>query len=273
MKDGLTGTVPAYFFGRDGCDISGMLSGRRAAVFLDFDGTLTPIQNDPAGSVLSEEGKRCLHALADSGRHHVSLISGRGMNDLKSRVGIPNICYGGNHGLVISGGGMEFVHPGALAAKSLIDKAAGRLAREAGRFEGALVERKRFTVSLHYRMVDRQAVPQVKRAFHKVAAELSEDGRLTVIKGKKVLELTPDLSWDKGKAVMWILDQLKDSVLAIFIGDDFTDESAFKVLKRKGITVRVGKSKRTLASFYLKDYRETFRLLKSIQTIDGREKV
>jgi trehalose 6-phosphate phosphatase len=272
MKDNLTGTGSAYFFGRNGCDISRLLSGRKIALFLDFDGTLTPIREDPAESVLSEEMKGCLHGLANS-RHHVTLLSGRGMNDLTSKVGISNICYGGNHGLVISGKGLQFIHPGALTAKTLIDEAAGRLGKEAERFEGAWVERKRLTVSLHYRLVDKQAVPKVKRAFHRVAAEFSENGQLTVIKGKKVLELTPGVSWDKGKAVLWILDHLKDSVLAIFIGDDLTDESAFKVLKRKGITVRIGKSKRTLASFYLKDYRETFRLLKSIQMIDGREKV
>jgi trehalose 6-phosphate phosphatase len=264
MKDSLTGTGPAYFFGRDGCDITGMLSGRKAAVFLDFDGTLTPIRDDPAASVLSEEARGCLRGLADSGRHHVTLLSGRGLNDLKSRVGIRNICYGGNHGLVISGKGMEFTHPGAVAAKPIIDKAARRLGHEAERFEGAWVERKRFTVSLHYRLVDRRAVPQVKRAFHKIAAEFSKYEQLAVIKGKKVLELTPDVSWDKGKAVLWILNRLEDSVLAIFIGDDFTDESAFNALKRKGITIRVGNSKRTLANFYLKDYRETSRLLKTI---------
>jgi trehalose 6-phosphate phosphatase len=273
MKDNLTGTGPAYFFGRDGCDIAGMLSGRKAAVFLDFDGTLTPIQKDPAGSVLSEEAKGCLRGLAGSGRHHVALLSGREMGDLKSKVGIRNICYGGNHGLVISGEGMQFIHPGALAAKPLIDKAARRLGKEVERFEGALVERKRFTVSLHYRLVDKQAVPQVKRAFHKVASEFSENEQLAVIKGKKVLELTPDVSWDKGKAVLWILEHLEDSVLAIFIGDDLTDESAFNVLKTNGITVRIGKSKKTLASFYLKDYRETLRLLKTIQIADCREKV
>lgn len=273
MKDNLTGPGPAYFFGRDGCDISKMLPGRKVALFLDFDGTLTPIQEDPSASVLSEEARECLEELANSGRHHVTLLSGRGLNDLKSKVGIRNVCYGGNHGLVISGEGMEFTHPGALAAKPLIDNAARRLGKEIELFEGAWVERKRFTVSLHYRLVDKQAVPKVKRAFHRVAAEFSENGQLTVIKGKKVLELTPGVSWDKGKAVLWILDHLKDSALAIFIGDDLTDESAFKVLKRKGISVRIGKSKRTLASFYLKDYRETFRLLKSIQMLDGREKV
>jgi trehalose-phosphatase len=273
MKDNLTGTGPVYFFGRDGCDISRMLSGRKAALFLDFDGTLTPIQDDPAASVLSEEARGCLRGLADSGLHHVTLLSGRGLNDLKSKVGIRNICYGGNHGLFISGEGMEFTHPGAVAAKPLIDKAARRLAREVERFEGARVERKRFTVSLHYRLVDRRAEPQVKRAFYKIAAEFEEDGRLRVLKGKKVLELTPGVSWDKGKAALWILERLEDSVLAIFIGDDITDESAFKALKRKGITVRVGNLKRTLANFYLKDYRETSRLLKTIQTMDGREKV
>jgi len=88
---------------------------------------------------------------------------------------------------------------------------------------------------------------------------------LTVIKGKKLLELIPDVSWNKGKATLYILQRLKEDYLPIYIGDDQTDETAFKALCRRGITIRVGKSKKTLADYYLKDHREVLRLLKQIQ--------
>lgn len=207
-----------------------------------------------------------MQSLSNSNRHHVTVLSGRTLVDVKSRVGVPNICYGGNHGLVISGEGLRFVHPGALRAKPIIEEAGRRLEKQiVASFEGAWVERKDFTLSLHYRLVNQSAVPQLKRAFYRVAAEISRDNSLTVMKGKKVLELMPDIAWNKGNAVLWILDRLGDNYLPIFVGDDVTDETAFKALENGGITIRIGRSKNTFACFYLQDYRGTLRLLKTIQ--------
>ncbi|MDA8325796.1 MAG: trehalose-phosphatase [Nitrospiraceae bacterium] len=234
------------------------------ALFLDFDGTLAPIQQDPARCVLSGEARELLQRLADSGRHFVTVLSGRGFSDVKSKVGIRNICYGGNHGLVISGKGMAFVHPGALYARPVIDKAGRRLGKEIAGFAGAWVERKKFSLSLHYRLADKKDVSKIKKAFYRVATEFSGAGPLAVLEGKKVFELMPDISWDKGNAALWILDRLADGYLPVFVGDDVTDEAAFRALKERGVTVRVGRSKRTSARFYLKDYKETRRLLKSI---------
>ena len=97
-----------------------------------------------------------------------------------------------------------------------------------------------------------------------VANEFMEKKLLTVIKGKKVMELTPNVSWDKGSAALWILRQLKDKCLPIYIGDDQTDETAFKALNKKGITIRIGRSKKTAAEYYLKGHWEVPRLLKDI---------
>ena len=257
---------PVYFFGSDASDIASVLAGRKIALFLDFDGTLTPIQENPTQCHLSEEVRELLQSLANSDRHHVTVLSGRTLDDVKSRVGVPNICYGGNHGLVISGKGLQFVHPSALQAKPLIEEAGRRLEKHMAPFERAWVEKKDFTLSLHYRLVNQGRVRQLKMAFYKIAAEISRGSLLKVMKGKKVLELMPAIPWNKGNAVLWILDRLGNhSYTPIFVGDDVTDETAFEALENLGITIRMGRSKKTLVRFYLQNYQGTLRLLKTIQ--------
>lgn len=258
-------TGPSYFFSMTETDITNMLAGRKIALFLDFDGTLTPIREDPAQCTLSEETRELLQWFANSGRHHVTVLSGRTLDDVKWRVGVSNVCYGGNHGLVISGEGMQFVHPGALSAKADIDEAGWMLEKEMERFEGAWVERKNYTLSLHFRMVEESRLPELKSIFYKVAAEFLANGSLTVMQGKKVLELLPDIPWNKGKAVLWILQRLPGEYMPIMVGDDVTDETAFKTLEDIGISIRIARSSNTFARFYLKDYQETSRLLEIIR--------
>ncbi len=255
---------PVYFFGAEASSVSGTLPGRSIALFLDFDGTLVPIQKDPGRCALSGETKSQLQSLAGSDRHFVAVLSGRALSDIKSRIGIQNICYGGNHGLVISGKGMRFVHQEASRAMRAIDRAAQKLNKEITGFPGAWVEQKKYSVSLHYRLADKKAIPELKKIFHEVSAGFLRSKVLAVMKGKKVLELMP-ASWDKGLAVLWILNRLEGGYLPMFIGDDVTDEAAFRELKKRGITIRVGKSKSTLANFYLKDRQEVYRLLESIR--------
>jgi trehalose-phosphatase len=266
MKIRTRGTPPDYFFGTNGrvSRIQGALRNQKIALFLDFDGTLVPIQKDPAQCVLADETKGLLQSLANSSRCYVTVLSGRSIKDIKARVGMRTICYGGNHGLVISGKDMLYIHPGALLAKPVIDKAGRRLVKHIAGIEGARVERKQFTVSLHYRAVSKEAVPHVKKVFHDVAEEFRDEGPLTIMKGKKILELMPDISWNKGNAALWILQHLGDEYLPVFVGDDVTDETAFRALSRKGICIRVGRSEKTSAQYFLKDSREVPQLLQHI---------
>jgi len=119
-------------------------------------------------------------------------------------------------------------------------------------------------LSLHYRSVKKEKVILIKKVFQTVANEFIEEKRLNVIKGKKVIELTPNVPWNKGSAVLWLLKQLKDKCRPLYVGDDQTDETAFKSLHRKGIAIRIGKSKKTAANYYLKGHWEVPRLLTEI---------
>jgi trehalose-phosphatase len=239
--------------------------GQKIALFLDFDGTLVPIRKDPSQCVLAEEMKEQLKSLANSNRYYLTILSGRSLSDIKGMVGIRNICYSGNHGLIISGSDMTYIHPKALSAKPSIDKAARMLSNEVAGINGAWVERKKFTASLHFRSVLKKEVPSVKKAFYKIVSEFSGDRRLAVIKGKMVLELAPDASWNKGSAALWILNRLKGKYLPVYVGDDLTDETAFRALNKKGITIRVGKSARTVADYYLKGQRDVSEFLKRLE--------
>jgi len=255
-----------YFFSKDYLS-SFLRAKRKVALFLDFDGTLVPIQKNPDQCILSYKIKKQLELLRDSKNCYLIILSGRSLSDIKQKVGIKRIYYGGNHGLDISGSNVRFTHPKAIFAKPIINHIRQQLQKEIEDIDGAWIEDKKFTLSLHFRYVKTEDIPRIKKVFYNVVNKYSEKKLLAVIKGKKVLELVPDVSWDKGKAVLWILQRLKDKYLPVYVGDDHTDETAFKSLRKKGITIRVGKSKSTFAEYYLKGNWEISRLLKKIEYV------
>ena len=227
-------------------------AGRSFAFFLDYDGTLTPIVGRPDLAVLDPEMRAVLADLAATST--VAVVSGRGLADVRKLVGVPGLIYAGSHGFEIEGPaglsiqaehGTEFLP--ALDAMEVTLRAGLRT------IEGALVERKRFSVAVHYRLVAAEDQPRVETAVDAVLAEHPEfrKGR-----GKKVYELQPDIEWDKGRAVRWVIDALRlDSgkVLPVYIGDDVTDEDAFRALASDGlgILVRDGGAPLTAARYTL----------------------
>ncbi len=259
---------PHYFFEKHNKEyFLKVKPDQKIALFLDYDGTLVPIQQNPAKCILSDSIKKQLQLLAHSNRCYLAILSGRSLPDIKKRVGIRKIYYGGNHGLDISGPDVRYTHPKAQLAKPVVKNVKHLLKKDTEHIKGAWLEDKKFTLSLHFRSVDKKEVLSVKKAFYKVVAQFFENGSLSIIKGKKVLELVPDLSWNKGVATLWILKQLKDKCLPIYIGDDRTDETAFRELFKRGITIRIGKSKKTSADYYLKGQWEVSRLLQQIQEL------
>lgn len=252
-----------YLFSKE-CFPSFLRFKRRIALFLDFDGTLVPIQKNPAQCILSYKIKKQLELLRDSRNCYLTILSGRSLSDIKLKVGIKSIYYGGNHGLDISGPDLRYTHPKAVITKEVIDHIRQKLKKEIEDIDGAWLEDKKFTFTLHFRDVSTEDIPRVKKCFYNIANEYLEKKLFSIIKGKKVLEIIPDVSWDKGRAVLWILQRLKDKCLPIYIGDDQTDEAAFKALCMKGVTIRVGKSKKTSATYYLKGYWEIPKLLQQV---------
>ncbi len=237
-------------------EIRAWISGRRLAVFLDYDGTLTPIVARPELAILSDEMRMIVEKL--SRRCAVAIISGRARADVEKLVALKDIVYAGSHGFDIAGPPALGIHheEGALY-KPMIAGASAQLRGALAPIPGTLIEDKTYTVAVHYRLVDPARVGEVDKIVDQV---LKTYPKLRKAGGKKVYELRPDLDWDKGKAVTWLLKAMAEDdhpAAAFYIGDDVTDQDAFAALKGRGISILVADSKiPTLADYRLKDPEE-----------------
>ncbi len=226
------------------------LAGQRLAVFLDYDGTLTPIVSRPELAVLSDEMRATLRDLAAVCT--VAIVSGRDRRDVEHLVQIDSLVYAGSHGFDIVGpDGLDMQHEEGARHQPPLQDAADALERRVGDIVGALIERKKYAVATHYRLVADEDLPAIEHAVAEVAAR-HPDLRRTG--GKKVYELRPRIAWDKGRAVMWLvraLDLDAADVLPFYLGDDETDEDAFRALEQRGIGILVAEQPGDSRAHYL----------------------
>jgi trehalose-phosphatase len=255
--------IPQYYFEED--HSVAIHNKTCVALFLDFDGTLLPIQKDPARCYLSPDTKKLLESILGSRKSVVAILSGRLLSDLRKRLSVHGIFCAGNHGLEISGPGIRFTHKGARSAKPALDSILRNLQKQINGYEGVLIENKSYSFALHYRNAAKETVPFIRKLFYSVITKESAYAQFfTIMRGKKVLELLPRVSWNKGTAALHIMRKLDGKYLPICVGDDATDETLFKAFCKTGITIRVGPSRKTAARYYLKGQWEVSRLLKQI---------
>ena len=252
--------------------ITRRIAGRYAVLFLDYDGTLTPIVKTPDRARIPEQIKQLLKALSANSGCTLTIISGRCLKDIKKKVGLKNIIYSGNHGLEIQGPNIRFEAPVAQGYKTILRKIKNRLKDKLSTIEGILLEDKGLSLSLHYRLTSKKDVPFVKETFYQAALSYLRLGKIKTETGKKVFEIRPAAEWDKGKAVLWLLSKLKSRscakpILPIYVGDDATDENAFRALKNKGLTIFVGNPKKSYAKYYLRNTPEVSKFLKWLNTL------
>jgi trehalose 6-phosphate phosphatase len=241
-------------------------AGGHLLVLADFDGTLVPIAPEPARVRLDHEVGDCLRTLGRSERVRAGIVSGRGLADLRERVGVDGLIYAGCHGLEVEGPEIAWLHPTAANLRPRLAQIADALRTMVGAIPGALVEPKGLAVALHYRNTNREAVGRLEAALGRV---LGRDERLTLLRGKEVFEVLPDVGWGKGECALWIRDTLfRDAAAAatmLYVGDDETDELAFRVLDGKAITVRVGSAPGgTAAAYRVPDVIDVRRLLAAV---------
>lgn len=258
---------PEYFFENNDPRLKG--NSLDFFLFFDFDGTLVPIQDSPARCLLSPRTKSQLEKVSLSEKVSMAILSGRSVNDIIKRIQIQGIYFGGNHGLEISGPNLIYCHPDALYGKRAIDRMLKKIEKKISTISGALIERKRFGFSLHYRMADADGKGLIKKIFYEIIADSTDPQAFSVLRGKKVLEVVPRVKWDKGKAAMFLLQNKKKEYMPIYVGDDVTDEAAFDALRVRGVTIRVGRSKKTKAEYYLKGQWEIERFLRYIHKLLG----
>jgi alpha,alpha-trehalase len=237
--------------------IARRLEGRRAVLFLDYDGTLTPIVKRPELAILSAEMRRSVGRLA--ALCPVAVVSGRDRAEVEKLVGLDSVYFAGSHGLDITGpGGRRLLHPQAEALVPPLRQLEAEIRGAMAGLEGALVEPKAFGFSLHYRLV---AEPERARVQALAGEAAARQTGVRLKNGKMVCEFLPDVDWDKGRAVEWLLEALGMEgleALPIYLGDDLTDEDAFRSLPSKGIGILVAETPgETLANFSLRDVQET----------------
>ncbi len=225
-------------------------AARRPALFLDYDGTLTPIVARPDLAVLDARARAAVQRLARL--CPVAFVSGRDLDDLAAMVGLDSLIYAGSHGFDVRGPALRMQI--GLEYLADLDMAESDLRPLLATVAGVLVERKRFAIAVHTRQVTPAEKPFVAETVRTLAAGQS---RLRVTGGKELLELRPDLPWDKGRAVLALLDALGlegATTLALYLGDDETDEDAFGVLAGRGAGIRVMESPMpTAATWSLRD--------------------
>ncbi|MDZ7749231.1 MAG: trehalose-phosphatase [Halofilum sp. (in: g-proteobacteria)] len=163
------------------------------------------------------------------------------MADLRAtRRHSTSLVYAGSHGFEMAGPGFgETAASAHEAFLPALDAAEQELRERLAGVAGHLVERKPFDVSVHYRRVDEAEVAGVARIVDDVLAAYP---RLRKGHGKKVFQVQPRIDWDKGRAVERLLERLgldDADVRPIYIGDDRTDEDAFRALAGRGVAVAV----------------------------------
>ena len=216
------------------------MGGAEPAVFLDYDGTLTPIVDRPEDARISAAMRDAVRELA--GRCTVCVVSGRDRPVVQDLMGVDDLVVAGSHGFDIwSPEGGEIAHDAAEESGELLERATARLHEELDPIEGALVEPKKASVAAHYRLVSDEERGSVEAVVERLLADHPDE--LKVTPGKMVLEVQPKIDWDKGKAVLYLLEALEldgDDIVPLYVGDDITDEDAFRALAGRGIGVFVG---------------------------------
>ncbi len=240
-------------------------------LFFDYDGTLTPIVKKPELATLPLENRLVIKKLVKKRWSRVAVVSGRSLKNVKKMVGIKGIVYAGNHGLELEGPGLKYFNIKASVFKKHLDAIHKQLVSRLEGYSKILIEHKGLTLSVHYRLEkSKNRVRKVFKIIDEATASYVKQGKVRISHGKKVVEMKPKIDWNKGKIVLWLIKYFRKkssttTYLPIYLGDDITDEDAFKVLTRKGIGIFVGDAKRkSLAKFYLKNTKQVTDFLEKI---------
>ncbi|RXI09329.1 hypothetical protein DVH24_033946 [Malus domestica] len=223
--------------------------GKQIVMFLDYDGTLSPIVEDPDRAFMSDAMRKTVKKVARC--FPTAIVSGRCRDKVYKFVRLAELYYAGSHGMDIKGPakGSKYmkVSQGVLCQPAseflpMIDEVYRLLVDKTKSTPGAKVENNKFCLSVHFRCVD-----------------------------EKVLEIRPTIKWDKGKALEFLLESLGyancTDVFPVYIGDDRTDEDAFKVLRERGqgFGILVSKGpKETNATYSLQEPAEVMDFLQRL---------
>lgn len=239
--------------------------------FLDYDGTLVGLQNRPELARLSPRRRDLLKKLGRTAV--VAVATGRSVAEARRLVGIPSLDCIGNHGFEIASGDRTWIHPAAAESRAALRSALRRIRARSAGLDGVLVEDKGLTAGVHYRLLDPARIGRLKSIVLEETGR--EEGSLKATFGKKVIEIRPNADWDKGRGVLeymrWLGPEPGRRVL--YIGDDKTDEDAFRALRGRAITVVVGRGEGSAAGFRLPGVNQVWALLGALAVSRSSQEV
>jgi trehalose-phosphatase len=233
-------------------------SARKIGLFLDFDGTLVKFRSRPEEVWLDPTLRRTLASLAQSPRFHVTVISGRRRGDIAERISIPAVRYLGLYGS--EGRNAPATKPESRHALSVVRDLLGDVLSLC---PGVWIEDKRDVLTVHYRDTQEAVRTRAEQLVRSIASRFAK--WVHISRGKKVWELMPHELEDKGEAVRHELRTMGWLALPIYVGDDAGDEPAFEALYR-GITIRVGRIRRSHARYRLSNVRQVRMFLDRLRT-------
>ncbi|XP_078441263.1 putative trehalose-phosphate phosphatase H [Wolffia australiana] len=252
-------------------EIVNLSMGKKMVMFLDYDGTLSPIVDDPDRAFMSKAMRAAVRDVARM--FPTAIVSGRCRLKVYRFVRLAELYYAGSHGMDIkfpkfSKEDKPVLFQPASEFLPMIDEISKILEEKTSHIEGSKVENNRFCVSVHFRCVEEKKWGELAS---QVRAILLNFPKLRLSHGRKVLEIRPRIDWDKGKALQFLLESLgladSDDVFPLYIGDDRTDEDAFKVLRerRQGFGILVSKvPKKTHALYSLQEPSEVMDFLQRL---------
>ncbi|KAJ9171503.1 hypothetical protein P3X46_014862 [Hevea brasiliensis] len=256
--------------------------GKSLVVFLDYDGTLSPIVEDPDQAFISDNMRSALQEVACI--FPTAIVTGRRRDKVKEFVQLHNVIYAGSHGMdmltpvsplrcnnmhksgALDEEGDEVVsYQPAKAFLPTIQELLKVLKEKTKTIKGAMIEDNKFCISVHFRRVNIEDVNSLKDMVKSIIEAYSG---FRITGGRKVIEIRPRIDWDKGRALQYLIQNLgfndSNDFLPLYIGDDKTDEDAFKVIKDvgRGYPVIVSSiPKETKASYSLRDTNEVMAFL------------
>lgn len=230
------------------------------ALLLDYDGTLAPFHVDRLKAVPLNGVAEALQELRDRTDTHVAIISGRPIAELLTLMTDPGVTIVGTHGYELRSPGTEIATiPATESQREMLDRAEKDAVGIVGKNQ---TERKIATVAAHFRGLDRADANQFQQELEQRWLDYADTDIVEVRKFNGGLEMR-SLGRHKGVAVAEYLDSCPPGTLAVYVGDDDTDEDAFRVLAESGgYGIRVGSLENSAAHGSLQSCDEVLRFLR-----------
>ncbi len=224
------------------------LAQSRAALVFDFDGTLAPIVANRDQARMRRRTRTFLNVLCSL--YPCAVVSGRSQKDaVKLLEDVPMSMVFGSHGLEPCEAQSNYQQQMAELRQVLVDRLSD--------CPGIDIEDKIYSLAVHYRQSEHRSTARQRiiDATQGVGATA-----IRLVHGKCVVNIVPKDARHKGDAVR-LIQRNFEAERVLFLGDDDTDEDVFRQIEPHWLGVRVGKSDRSAAKYFLRNQRETDSLL------------